>query len=208
MICVHVVDDNDALRDSLAVLIAGWSGWRVETWSSGSAFLEAVSRVDPGVVLVDQEMPGATGLDVLRSISRDQRFGAVMMTGSADIRLAVDSMRTGATNFVEKPCDPDILRAALMEAAARVEARLPLLRARAHIARLAPRERDVLDGLVAGRANKVIAYVLGISPRTVEIYRASMMDKLGADSLAAVIRMAFAAGLTPESSLQPVALAA
>jgi two-component system response regulator FixJ len=207
MICIHIIDDNDALRESLASLITGWSEWRVTTWSSGSAFLEAAPRVEPGVLLLDQEMPGATGLDVLRSIARDSRFRVVMMTGLADIRLAVASMRTGAANFVEKPCDPAILRAALAEAAASVESRLPMLKARAHIARLAPRERDVLDGLVAGQANKMIAHLLGISPRTVEIYRANMMERLGADSLAAVIRMAFAAGLTPESSL-PVALAA
>jgi two-component system response regulator FixJ len=205
---VHIIDDDDALRDSLAALIGIWPEWRVETWCSGSDFLNAASDVKPGVILVDQNMPGATGLDVLRATANDPRFAVVLMTGAADVRLAIESFRAGVVHLIEKPCDPDALRDALVEATIRVEKSRPVFAARARIARLSRRERDVLDGLVSGSPNKVIAYTLGISPRTVEVYRANLMDKLDVASLSAAIRLMFAAGLTPEAALAPIALAA
>jgi two-component system response regulator FixJ len=208
MICIHVIDDDDALRDSLAALIATWPGMCAETWCSGSAFLEAAPALEPGVLLLDQDMPGATGLEVLRSVANDPRFAAVLMTGAADIRLAVESFRAGVVQLIEKPCDPSVLHEALMKAVNRVEKNRPLLVARTRIARLSGRERDVLGGLMTGSQNKVIAYALGISPRTVEIYRATMMEKLGAGSLSAAIQTAFIAGLTSEAECEPIALAA
>jgi two-component system response regulator FixJ len=205
---LHLIDDDDALRLSLAALIGAWPEWRVATWRSGSDFLRAASTAGPGVVLVDQDMPGATGLDVLRSTASDPRFAVVLMSEAADIRLAIDSFRAGVVQLIEKPCDPGALRDALTEAAHRVERRRPVLEARARIARLSRREREVLDELVSGSPNKVIAHTLAISPRTVEVYRASLMGKLGVASLSAAVRLTFAAGLTPEAELEPVALAA
>jgi len=208
MTFVHIIDDDDGLRASLAALIATWPDMRVRSWRSGSAFLGGAPMLEPGVLLLDQDMPGATGLDVLRSVANDPRFAVVLMTGAADIRLAVQCFQAGAVHLIEKPCDTDALREALTEAAACIAERRPLLVARERIALLSPRERNVLDGLLAGASNKLIAHVHSISPRTVEIYRGQMMEKLKARSLSAAILLAFTAGLTPEPAFEPIALAA
>ncbi len=208
MTCIHLIDDDDALRASLVALLAGQPGWRVVEWSSGDRFLAESRALAPGVLLLDYNMPGTNGLDVLHALDGDARFAVVMMTGSADVRLAVTAMRKGAVHFVEKPCDPEAVTAAVAEARDTLEANKPAVTAKARIARLAPRERDVLNGLVAGLQNKSIARVLGISPRTVEIYRSTLMDKLGAQSLSAAIHLAFIAGIFPEEEPEPWALAA
>ena len=197
MTCVHIIDDDDVLRDALYQMITGLTDWRVMQWRSGGEFLAQRGFLGSGVLLLDQDMPGTSGIEVLAAVRGDPRFAAVMMTGAADIRLAVDAFRHGAINMVEKPCDHDVLIEALAGAAAVVDAAQSMTAARTLIARLTPRERDVLDGLILGQPNKIIAHLCGISPRTVEIYRANLMEKLNAQSLSAVLRIAFNAGRTP-----------
>lgn len=193
MTCIHIIDDDSALRDSLAALIATWPGYTARTWATGTQFLNAAPALEPGVLLLDHDMPGATGLDVIKAVADDPRFAVVMMTGGADIRLTVEAFRAGALQLIEKPCDPGAIRIAISEAAARIETAAPMLAARARLARLSPRERDVVAGMVDGASNKIIAYTLAISPRTVEIYRANLMAKLRVQSLSAVIRIALTA---------------
>jgi two-component system response regulator FixJ len=208
MTVIHIIDDDEALRAALAALIATWPDMRARPWCSGSAFLIGAPMLEPGVLLLDQDMPGATGLEVLRSVANDPRFAVVLMTGAANIRLAVECFQAGAVHLIEKPCDMDALRDALTEAAACIEERHALLVARERIDLLSPRERNVLDGLITGASNKLIAHEHGISPRTVEIYRGQMMEKLGVRSLSAAILLAFTAGLIPEAESAPIALAA
>ena len=208
MTFIHIIDDDDGLRAALAALIATWPEMRARTWCSGSAFLSGAPMLEPGVLLLDQDMPGATGLEVLRSVANDPRFAVVLMTGGANIRFAVECFRAGAVHLIEKPCDTDALRDALTEAAACIEERRPQLAARERIAQLSPRERNVLDGLLTGASNKLIAHVHSISPRTVEIYRGQMMEKLRAHSLSAAILLALTAGLMPGAEFAPIALAA
>jgi two-component system response regulator FixJ len=207
---VHIIDDDDVLRDALARLIARHGEWQVTQWRSGEAFLAQRGCLEGGVLLLDHDMPGTKGIDVLAAVKGDPRFAAVMMTGAADTRLAVAAFRHGTIDMIEKPCDHELLIAALAAAAAVVETARPVAVARDLIARLSPRERDVLDGLVAGWPNKVIAYAYGISPRTAEVYRANLMIKLGVRSLSAALHIAFTAGRMParERMNEPLALAA
>jgi len=147
-------------------------------------------------------MPGLDGLEVLRRLQQiDDRFETILLTGQGDIGVAVEAMKAGAMDFIEKPYDNRMLLTALDNGFARIEDREreanAIQEAREHIERLTPRERDVLLGLIDGKANKIIAYELDISPRTVEIYRANLMDKLGVRSVAEAVRIAFAAGLVP-----------
>lgn len=208
MTCIHIIDDDDALREALAHLIAARTGQPTRSWRSGAAFLEALPVLEPAVVLIDHHVRGVSGLDVLRAIDGDPRFTVVVMAAAADVRLAVDVLRAGAVHLIEKPCESDVVIEAIGAARTRLEANMPVIGARAQIARLAPRERDVLLGMVAGLPNKSIARELGISPRTVEIYRKTLMDKLGAESLAAALQIALTAGFVPEDDERPFCLAA
>jgi two-component system response regulator FixJ len=190
------------LRQSVELLLEAAGDFRVSAFASGDAFLEAAAELESGCVLLDINMPGANGLDVLRKLtSVTERFETLLLTGQGDISLAVEAMKAGAGDFIEKPYDDRALLDAIGAAFDRLEDRVrqagAVQEARELIERLTPRERDVLLGLIDGKANKIIAYELDISPRTVEIYRANLMDKLEVRSVAESVRIAFAAGLVP-----------
>ncbi|MGK6355991.1 response regulator transcription factor [Sphingomonas sp. DT-207] len=199
---IYIVDDDDAVRASLHSLLSVRSDLVVRSYRSGDAFLEEAAELDPGVLLLDFHMPGATGLDVLQALDGKARFVPVVLTGQGNVGLAVQAMKAGALDFLEKPYEAEVLMQVIDNAFARLEenseeaARLNA--AEAKIAKLSPRETDVLKGLIEGRSNKIIAYELDISPRTVEIYRANLMEKLEVRSLSEALRIAFAAGLFPK----------
>jgi two-component system response regulator FixJ len=198
---VHVVDDDVAVRQSLSFLLAS-DGLPVRLHESAVAFLDAVKEAAAGCIVTDVRMPGIDGIEFLRRLrARGIALPVIVMTGHADVPLAVGAMKQGAVDFIEKPFDDDLflaaVRAALQrhEQDARRESRKAEVRHR--FSALSERERQVLDGLVAGKANKVIAYDLGISPRTVEIYRANVMTKMQAGSLSELVRMTLLAGAAP-----------
>ena len=196
---VHVIDDDEAVRHSLAFLLQS-ADIAVQTYESATSFLEVVRDAAPGCVITDVRMPGMSGIDLLRRLKElSVAMPVIVITGHADVPLAVEAMKIGAIDFIEKPFDDEILLAAVRTALdqddndrrhqaerAQIEARL---------ASLSNRERDVLEGLVAGHANKRIAFDLGISPRTIEIYRANLMTKMEAASLSDLVRMALLSGI-------------
>jgi two-component system response regulator FixJ len=195
---VHVVDDDVAVRQSLSFLLAS-DGLPVRLHESASAFLDTVREAPAGCILTDVRMPGIDGIAFLRHLKeRGITLPVIVMTGHADVPLAVEAMKEGAIDFIEKPFDDDLLLAAIrsalkrQEQSAQKDAQWGEVRAR--LDSLSERERQVLEGLVAGKANKVIAYDLSISPRTVEIYRANVMTKMQAGSLSELVRMALLAG--------------
>ena len=195
---VHVVDDDEAVRRSLAYLLRT-AGHVVYTWASGEAFLAGMTA-GPACVLLDVRMPGIDGPEVQRQLAaRGLALPVIVMTGHGDIATAVQAMKAGAIDFLEKPFESATLRKALATAAERLatadshQAQLAEAEARLHI--LTPREREVLDGLARGLPNKTIAWDLGISARTVEVHRANVMNKLGLPTLSDVLRIAFAAGM-------------
>lgn len=199
---IYIVDDDYAVRTSLEYLLSLVADSHITCFESGDAFLEAASRLDPGCLLLDLHMPGTPGLQVLSAIgSAPDRFVPIVLTGEGDVSVAVQAMKLGAADFIEKPCDHLKLIAALDAAfsyqAATRAATQRKEQAIAMLEQLSPRERDVLKGLIEGQSNKVIAHDLDISPRTVEIYRAKLMEKLGVRSLSEALRIAFAAGLLP-----------
>ncbi|RYD62670.1 MAG: response regulator, partial [Sphingomonadales bacterium] len=173
----------------------------IRGYRSGDTFLEEVGELDPGVVLLDFHMPGSSGLDVLTTLNRNVKFVPIILTGQGNVGLAVQAMKAGALDFVEKPYDArtlmDVIDHAFAELEQGSEADARVKAAKAKIALLSPRETDTLKGLIEGRSNKVIAYELEISPRTVEIYRANLMEKLEVRSLSEALRIAFAAGMVP-----------
>lgn len=196
---VHVIDDDEAMRDSLDFLL-GVQGFEVRLYESAVAFLEALPAVAEGCILSDISMPGMSGLELLRALkARGVNRPVVLMTGHADMPMAVEAMKAGVVDFIEKPFLDEVLlqavRAALARAQTPPDAGQARLDAAARLASLSPRERDVLAGVVAGKPNKLIAYDLSISPRTVEIYRANLMSKSGARTLSDLMRIALAAGL-------------
>ena len=199
----YIVDDDDAVRASLHSLLSVRPDTLIRGYRSGDAFLAAMDDLEPGCLLLDFHMPGATGLDVLNAIKDKPRFTAVILTGRGDVNLAVQAMKAGAHDFIEKPYQFEELSTALATAFAKLEqTSAEAARAGAAAAKLealSAREQDVLKGLIEGRSNKLIAYDLDISPRTVEIYRANVMTKLGVKSLSEALRIAFAAGLVPEN---------
>lgn len=190
---VHVVDDDAALRDSLAFLIST-NDLEPRLYASPLELLEAARR-EPlsGCILTDVRMPEMSGIDLARRLrASGATTPIVVMTGHADLALAVEAMRAGVQDFIEKPFDDAVLIEALQRAlaepdGARTAARDPLVSER--LASLSQRELEVLEGLVAGHANKVIAYDLGISPRTVEVYRANVMTKMQVRSLSELVRV-------------------
>jgi two-component system response regulator FixJ len=197
------VDDDDAVRASLHTLLSIRNDLLIRSYRSGDAFLQEVNDLDPGILLLDFHMPGATGLDVLVTLNKNPKFVAVVLTGQGNVGLAVQAMKAGALDFVEKPYEAEVLMQLIDTAFARLEqgseAAARVNAAEAKIAKLSPRETDVLKGLIEGRSNKIIAYELDISPRTVEIYRANLMEKLEVRSLSEALRIAFAAGLFPNT---------
>lgn len=201
---VHVIDDDEAARDSLAFLLRS-ARVDVRTYDSATAFLAALPQISSGCIVTDVRMPEISGVDLLRRL-RELKvpIPVIVITGHGDVQLAVEAMKIGAADFIEKPFDDEVLLAAVKSAldhsqkSANQEAeRASLLQ---KLASLSSREREVLEGLIAGKPNKVIAFDLGISPRTVEIYRANVMTKTGAGSLSDLVRMALLAGwLHPNS---------
>lgn len=196
---VYVVDDDEAIRRSLSFMLRT-SGHSVALFENGEEFLKAAARLTPGCVLLDIRMNGMDGLEVQKALAESGiSLPVIVMTGHGDVGLAVRAMKAGAIDFIEKPFEKTVLMAALDQGFARLgETDVRKLRAQeaaVRIEALTPRERDVLTGLVQGLPNKSIAYDLGISPRTVEIHRANLMDKLVVKSLSEALRIAFAAGL-------------
>ncbi len=196
---VHVIDDDEALRDSLAFLLHT-AGLRVQTHASAAAFLAVLPNADLTCIVTDVRMPGMSGIDLLRRLKElGISVPVIVVTGHGDVPLAVEAMKFGAADFLEKPFDDDILlasvRSALRQQAGEIKRQTERAEIDSRLAALSPRERDVLGGLVAGHANKQIAFDLGISPRTVEIYRANLMDKMKAGSLSDLVRMALIAGI-------------
>jgi len=196
---VHVIDDDDAMRDSLAFLL-DVQGFKSQVYESGEAFLAALPGLADGCIVTDIRMPGMSGLDLLRRL-KEQRSShpVVVMTGHGDVPLAVEAMKAGVIDFIEKPFSQEAflgaVRAALAAAEQPADPGDARRDAEARLADLSPRERDVLHGVVAGKLNKSIAHELGISPRTVEIYRANLMSKTGARNVSELMRIALAAGL-------------
>uniref|UniRef100_B0T7M5 Two component transcriptional regulator, LuxR family n=1 Tax=Caulobacter sp. (strain K31) TaxID=366602 RepID=B0T7M5_CAUSK len=192
---VHVVDDDESARDALAFLLDA-ADFEVVSHASAQALLDALPLAGAGCVITDMRMPDMTGLELVRELNaRGSRVPIIMITGHGDIPLAVEAMRAGVADFIEKPFGEarilDALNRALAAspppASAQGSDEAALVRQR--LATLSERERQVLDGVVDGHPNKVIARDLGISPRTVEIYRAKLMAKMHADNLAALVRM-------------------
>jgi two-component system response regulator FixJ len=195
---VHVVDDDDAVRRAVGFMLRT-SGHEVRGYDSGIAFLKDVGSAAPGCILLDVRMPGMDGLEVQRALAtRGVTMPVVVLTGHGDVPIAVQAMKAGAVEFLEKPFERAMLLHALDTAFAQRErhdlAALSAQEAILRIAALTPRERDVLRGLADGLPNKTIAYDLGISPRTVEVHRANIMTKLEVHSFPAALRIAFAAG--------------
>ena len=199
---VHVVDDEDSIRRSLDFLLRS-AGFRVEKWEDGEAFLKGVDGAAAACVLLDVRMPGMDGLQVQAEMaSRGINLPVVVLTGHGDIGIAVRAMRAGAVDFLEKPFSRERLLQALevgfMQLADREGRRQREEWARTQAAKLTEREREVLEGLACGYPNKTIAYDLGISSRTVEVYRANLMEKLEVANFADALRVAFAAGMGSE----------
>ena len=195
---VQIIDDDDALRDSLTFLLSS-AGIEAKSYDSAGAYLDDPQRGAAGCIITDVRMPGMSGIDLLRKLKSDGvSLPVIVMTGHGDVPLAVEAMKLGAFDFIEKPFDDDALLASVrgalgvQEKHSRVESQRQDIENR--LTQLSTRERQVLDGLVAGQANKVIAYELGISPRTVEIYRANVMTKMQANSLSDLVRMALVTG--------------
>ena len=196
---VHVIDDDDALRDSLSFLLST-AGIDAKTYDSAAAFLQTQPAVQSGCVVTDVRMAGMSGIDLLRKLKTlAPALPVIVMTGHGDVPLAVEAMKLGAFDFIEKPFDDDTMLSSIRNALGQLRKDEQKDADRANIQSklesLSARERQVLDGLVAGHANKVMAFDLGISPRTVEIYRANVMTKMGAGSLSDLVRMALTAGV-------------
>ncbi|MGE0749756.1 MAG: response regulator FixJ [Variibacter sp.] len=195
---VHVVDDDVDVRQSLSFLLAS-AGLPVQLHESATAFLKALKGTPTGCVLTDIRMPGIDGIEFLRTLrARGIATPVIVMTGHADVPLAVKAMKEGAVDFIEKPFDDEVLIATIRGALALHDRTAQERSQDADIQErrrsLSERERQVMDGLLAGKSNKVIASDLGISPRTVEIYRANVMAKMQARSLSELVRMAILVG--------------
>jgi two-component system response regulator FixJ len=196
---VYMIDDDDAVRHSLEFLLKT-AGIEVRGFESAKAFLEMLPRIKTGCIITDVRMPEITGIDLLRRVKESGLdIPVIVITGHGDISLAVEAMKIGAVDFLEKPFDDDLLlasvRSALNREADTAKHNAEVADIHDKLAALSNRERQVLEGLVAGKANKVIAFDLGISPRTVEIYRANLMTKMAANSLSDLVRMAMMAGI-------------
>ena len=196
---IYVIDDDDAVRQSLEFLLRT-AQMNVRSFESATAFLAVLPEITSGCIITDVRMPDISGIDLLRKVKeRNLDIPVIVVTGHGDIALAVEAMKIGAVDFLEKPFDDDQLiaavRAALSKNADTAARNAELAQVHEKLATLSNREREVLDGLVAGKANKVIAFDLGISPRTVEIYRANLMTKMEANSLSDLVRMAMMAGI-------------
>ncbi|HYE42553.1 MAG TPA: response regulator FixJ [Caulobacteraceae bacterium] len=190
---VHVVDDDAAVRDSIAFSLET-ADLAAKTYESAIDLLEALPGLEAGVIVTDVRMPEMNGIELVRRLKEAKvPHPVIVITGHADVPLAIEAMKAGVADFLEKPFDDEALIAAvkraLEEQAQNSEGDAERASVLKKLEILSTREREVLDGLVAGHANKVIAYDLGISPRTVEVYRANVMTKMEARSLSELVRM-------------------
>ena len=199
---VHVIDDDEAVRQSLEFLLRA-SGVAARTYESASAFLNALPTIKTGCVITDVRMPGISGIELLKRLGELQvKLPVIVITGHGDVPLAVEAMKNGAVDFLEKPFEDERL-VAMIEIALRFAQPAAMGDAvaqdiAARVASLSPRERQVMDGLVAGLSNKLIAREYEISPRTIEVYRANVMTKMQAGSLSELVRFAMRAGLVKD----------
>ena len=196
---VYVVDDDDAMRDSLAFLL-GAAGFHVVPFETARGFLDALPTLDLGCVVSDVRMPDIDGIELLKRLKASgSLFPVVIMTGHGDVPLAVEAMKLGAVDFVEKPFEDDrligMIETALTQAEPGLRSEAITIEIQSRIATLSPRERQVLDGLIAGLSNKLIAREYDISPRTIEVYRANVMTKMQVASLSELVRLAMRGGV-------------
>jgi len=196
---VYVIDDDEAMRDSLNFLLDS-ANFNVTLFETALRFLEALPGLEFGCVVSDVRMPGLDGIELLKRMKADQsRFPIVIMTGHGDVPLAVEAMKQGAVDFLEKPFEDDrligMIEAAIRQAEPNLKSEALAQDIAARIASLSPRERQVMNGLIAGLSNKLIARDYDISPRTIEVYRANVMTKMQANSLSELVRLAMRAGL-------------
>jgi two-component system response regulator FixJ len=194
---VHVIDDDEAMRESLGFLLDS-AGMAARTYESAVEFLKGSGALAPGCIVTDIRMPEMSGLELVRRLKeRGVPHPVIVITGHGDVPLAVEAMKAGVVDFLEKPFDDEALLRAVRSALDVHERDAQEDAERRRFADmlegLSPREKDVLHGVVAGKPNKVIAYELGISPRTVEVYRANVMTKTGAGGLSELVRMALLA---------------
>ena len=196
---VYVIDDDDAMRDSLDFLL-GAANFQVTLFESAHNFLNTISSVDFGCVVSDVRMPGIDGIELLKHLKANRSvLPVVIMTGHGDVPLAVEAMKLGAVDFLEKPFEDDriigMIDVALRQAVSGAQSEAMTHDIASRIATLSPRERQVMDGLIAGLSNKLIARDYDISPRTIEVYRANVMTKMQAASLSELVRLAIRAGV-------------
>ena len=194
---VHVIDDDEAVRSSLAFFLE-MADLPPRTYASAVEFLKVAPGLTSGCIVTDVRMPEMSGLELVRRL-KDIGVGlpVIVITGHGDVPLAVEAMRAGVVDFIEKPFEHDVLLASVRDALSRGPDRTESperQRFEEMLSTLSGREREVLKGVVDGKLNKVIAYELGISPRTVEVYRANVMSKTGASSLSELVRIALLAG--------------
>ena len=195
---VYVIDDDEAMRDSLDFML-GAADFHVTLFESAHHFLDTLSNIEFGCVVSDVRMPGIDGIELLKRLKAGPTlFPVVIMTGHGDVPLAVEAMKLGAVDFLEKPFEDDrligMIDAALKKAESDVKSEAIALEIVSRIEALSPRERQVMDGLIAGLSNKLIAREYDISPRTIEVYRANVMTKMQAGSLSELVRLAMRAG--------------
>jgi two-component system response regulator FixJ len=200
---IYIIDDDDAVRQSLQFMLKA-AGITAHTFESAKAFMEVLPQVTSGCIVTDVRMPEITGIDLLRHVMKtNPDLPVIVITGHGDISLAVEAMKIGAVDFLEKPFDGQqiltAVRSALSREADTGKRKAEMAVIQDKLAALSNRERQVLEGLVAGSANKNIAFDLGISPRTVEIYRANLMTKMAANSLSDLVRMAMVAGIMADA---------
>lgn len=196
---VHVIDDDEAMRESLSFLLDA-SGLSAKTYGSAAEFLAVASDAEPGCIVTDIRMPEMNGLELVAELkARGVSLPVIVITGHGDVPLAVEAMKAGVCDFLEKPFSDEALLGAIGRAldgmAESQSVQTEAKRISEILDQLSPREKDVLRGVVAGKPNKVIAYDLGISPRTVEVYRANVMTKTRANAVSDLVRMAMIAGL-------------
>jgi two-component system response regulator FixJ len=194
---IHVIDDDEAMRQSLAFLL-DTAGLATRTYESALQFLDASLPLGPACIVTDVRMPEMNGLELVRRLrARGVTLPIIVITGHGDVPLAVEAMKAGVIDFLEKPFDDDVflgaVRSALDTGVRASQHEADRDRFEGMLAGLSPREKEVLRGVVDGKPNKIIAYELGISPRTVEVYRANVMTKTGASSLSELVRMALLA---------------
>ncbi|WEK06673.1 MAG: response regulator FixJ [Candidatus Devosia phytovorans] len=202
-VVVHIVDDEEAVRNSLAFLLAT-SGFATRIHESATAFLQVAPGIRNGCLITDLRMPDIDGVELLRRL-RDSNamLPAIVISGHGDVQMAVEAMKNGALDFIEKPFSDDVMIAAIERAVAQADSQsqndVATQAILQRLGSLSERESQVLKGVVDGLPNKVIAYELGLSPRTVEVYRAGLMGKMNAGSLSELVRMVLSVKWQPAS---------